>query len=191
MNIWFWLILMFLVLVIIFLILKIIIINNSLKDMIKQLRKKMLNTNNIIMTKTNNKKIKQLINDINKELQTLHDKEMQYQNGNQELYKSVTNISHDLRTPLTVIKGYTSLLEKESNTKKVREYLKIISDKVCEMENLTELLFDYSRIIDIVDLIKLEKNCLKRYIIILEEIIFGGVQQVHCYLMKPINFLMM
>ena len=36
-----------------------------------------------------------------------------YQQGDLELKEAVTNISHDLRTPLTAISGYLDLLEGE------------------------------------------------------------------------------
>lgn len=39
--------------------------------------------------------------------------EEKLQTGNDELTTAVTNISHDLRTPLTAICGYLDLLEQE------------------------------------------------------------------------------
>ena len=65
-------------------------------------------------------------------------------NGNNELKNSVTNISHDLRTPLTAICGYIELLEREEKTKEAETYLDIIKKRAEFMVKLTEELFGYS-----------------------------------------------
>lgn len=39
--------------------------------------------------------------------------------GDRELKEAVTNISHDLRTPLTAIIGYLELLEEEEKSEAV------------------------------------------------------------------------
>ena len=65
-------------------------------------------------------------------------------NGNNELKNSVTNISHDLRTPLTAICGYIELLEREEKTKEAEKYLDIIKKRADFMVKLTEELFGYS-----------------------------------------------
>lgn len=43
----------------------------------------------------------------------------QYLNGDRELKEAVTNISHDLRTPLTAICGYLELLEREEKSEQL------------------------------------------------------------------------
>ena len=116
------------------------------------------------------KKIRKIANDINENLKSIHEKELQYENGNQELYKLITNISHDLRTPLTAINGYIDLLSKEKDNKRRQEYLDIINNKTNDLINLTEQLFDYSRSLDTKNTIILENICIND---ILEEVIIS------------------
>ena len=60
-------------------------------------------------------------------MKILKEQYRKYQNGDRELKKAVTNISHDLRTPLTAISGYLELLEEEEKSDTVAQYLSFIS----------------------------------------------------------------
>lgn len=161
MSIYWILIIIFLILVIIFLISKIVIINLSIKEIeinIEKILKE--DSNRLITISTNNINLKKLANNLNLYIYEFRKQEKKYKNGNQELQKSITNISHDLRTPLTAIKGYIDLIEKDNLNKKQSNYLKIISDKVDILTTLTEQLYDYSKCLDLKDKIKKEKVCI-------------------------------
>lgn len=161
MSIYWILIIIFLILVIIFLISKIVIINLSIKEIeinIEKILKE--DSNRLITISTNNINLKKLANNLNLYIYEFRKQEKKYKNGNQELQKSITNISHDLRTPLTAIKGYIDLIEKDNLNKKQSNYLKIISDKVDILTTLTEQLYNYSKCLDLKDKIKKEKVCI-------------------------------
>ena len=64
-----------------------------------------------------------------------------------ELKNAVTNISHDLRTPLTAICGYLELLEQEEKSETVDRYIEIMKERVDILVKLSEELFRYSVII--------------------------------------------
>ena len=117
-------------------------IEAGLKDILKS------DTNNLITISSSEKNIKKLATSLNIELKTIRKQKLQYENGNQELKKLVTNISHDLRTPLTAIKGYIDLIEKDKLSKDQEKYLNIIQKKTNELTELTEQLFDFSKTID-------------------------------------------
>lgn len=117
-------------------------IEAGLKDILKS------DTNNLITISSSEKNIKKLATSLNIELKTIRKQKLQYENGNQELKKLVTNISHDLRTPLTAIKGYIDLIEKDKLSKDQEKYLNIIQKKTDELTELTEQLFDFSKTID-------------------------------------------
>ncbi len=150
----------FLVLIIIFLIICYMKIKRILKDITKQLEKKMKETNLLITTNTSDNDVNKFVHALNKDLKKLRKLELQYKNGNQELEKIVSNISHDIRTPLTAIKGYVSLLEKEKLTSKERNYLQIIKEKTENIISLTEQLFDYSKCLDTKETLKKERVCI-------------------------------
>ena len=77
----------------------------------------------------------------------------------------VTNVSHDLRTPLTAIITYTDLLKNEKDEEKRKEYIDVLERKSLRLKVLIEDLFEISKAasksvtmhfmkVDIVDLLK-------------------------------------
>ena len=95
-------------------------------------------TNGLITVDTRNPEIRKLARELNEELKTLKEQRRNYQNGDRELKEAVTNISHDLRTPLTAISGYLELLEEEEKSETVEQYLSFISGRTEAMKQLTE-----------------------------------------------------
>lgn len=57
----------------------------------------------------------------------------------------ITNVSHDLKTPLTSMVGYTDLLKKEDLSAEARDYVEIISSKQEQLKNMIQDLFDLSK----------------------------------------------
>lgn len=115
----------------------------SLKDILKS------NTNNLLTISSSDKDVKKLTNVLNIELKELRKQRLQYETGNQEIKSSITNISHDIRTPLTAISGYIDLIKESKENKKKEEYLKIVENKTNDLILLTEQLFDFSKTMDI------------------------------------------
>ena len=101
-------------------------------------------TNVLIDLSSRDKSMKNLANIINKELKKLQNDRLRYQQGDTELKNAVTNISHDLRTPLTAVCGYLDMLDKENQSENSKRYLKIIRGRTEIMKQLTEELFRYS-----------------------------------------------
>ncbi len=59
----------------------------------------------------------------------------------------ITNVSHDLKTPITSIISYTELLSKiEKLPEDARDYVQVISKKSKRLKNLTQDLFDISKV---------------------------------------------
>ncbi len=57
----------------------------------------------------------------------------------------ITNVSHDIRTPLTSIITYVDLLKNEKDQTKTQEYLEIIDQKSQRLKTLTEDLFEAAK----------------------------------------------
>lgn len=58
----------------------------------------------------------------------------------------ITNVSHDLKTPLTAIINYSDLLLNVNNTdEEIKEYSEIIHEKSIKLKNLVEDLFEVSK----------------------------------------------
>lgn len=81
---------------------------------------------------------------LNDELRTLRDARRRYEHGDLELKEAITNISHDLRTPLTAIFGSLALLEQEEKSEAAASYLSQIENRAEALKALTDELFRYS-----------------------------------------------
>lgn len=57
----------------------------------------------------------------------------------------ITNVSHDLRTPLTSIITYVDLLKKEEDLEKIREYVDVLDQKSQRLKILTDDLFEAAK----------------------------------------------
>ena len=112
-------------------------------------------TNTLVDISTRDPYMRKLATDINVQLRLLRKERHRYQQGDLELKEAVTNISHDLRTPLTAINGYLDLLEREEKSESVQRYLSQIQNRTGVLKNLTEELFRYSVVTSSQDL-KLE-----------------------------------
>ena len=113
-------------------------------------------TNQLITVSSGDRYVRHLASEIAKQLTELRRQRRQYINGDRELKEAVTNISHDLRTPLTAICGYLELLETEEMTDNTKRYLEQIANRTEALKALTEELFRYS-IISSVSALSYEK----------------------------------
>ena len=101
-------------------------------------------TNVQISISSGDKTARQLAKAINLQLGELRKIKQQYSNGDRELKEAITNISHDLRTPLTAICGYLDLLEKQELSEDTERYIEQIRNRTEVLKQLTEELFRYS-----------------------------------------------
>lgn len=104
-------------------------------------------TNVLLGISSRDKHARALAAALNRELRELRRLRWKYMSGDRELKEAVTNISHDLRTPLTAICGYLELLEREDKSEAAARYLEYIGERAEAMRRLTEELFCYSVII--------------------------------------------
>lgn len=84
------------------------------------------------------------INDMSIELRKKIDKEKEIENTKNEL---ITNISHDLKTPLTALVGYLELIDSsnlDEETKK--KYTKTAYNKSLRLKELVNELFEYTKL---------------------------------------------
>ena len=104
-------------------------------------------TNTVIYVHSADRDIKALAGGINTQLKKLRAEHNRYVSGDAELKAAITNISHDLRTPLTAICGYLEVMKKEEKSEQLEKYLDIIEGRAELMKQLTEELFRYSVIL--------------------------------------------
>lgn len=89
------------------------------------------------------KKSVEYLNSISNGFETAIDESMKSERMKTEL---ITNVSHDIKTPLTSIINYVDLLKKENiKGKKANEYLEILDSKSQRLKKLTEDLVEASK----------------------------------------------
>lgn len=101
-------------------------------------------TNTLIDISSRDPAMRTLAAEINVELRRLRVEHNRFKQGDMELKEAVTNISHDLRTPLTAIGGYLDLLEREETSDNVKRYVAQIRNRTKALCTLTEELLVYS-----------------------------------------------
>ncbi len=130
------------------LIIKIIVMKKAARDINEQFAQKLSDeTNTLIALDTVDKDMKKLASGINDSLKKLREEHNRYVCGDAELKAAITNISHDLRTPLTAICGYLEVMKKSRLDEQTAKYLEIINGRAELMKQLTEELFRYSVIL--------------------------------------------
>lgn len=140
-----WLLCGILVLVVAVLLAKLWLLRRSLDEISRQLgERRSQDTNSPIFLSVRDARARRLAAELNLQLKELRRQRQKFQQGDAELKSAVTNISHDLRTPLTAIQGYLDLLEREELTENARRYLGLIRNRMEAMTRLTEELFRYS-----------------------------------------------
>ena len=124
------------------LLIRVVTTNIELKNITRELKEiTEKDTNLLLSTSSGDKSIKILVDSLNKELKKLLSLKREYTKGIFDVKKSAENIAHDIRTPLTAIKGYVDLLEKEELSEEGRKYLEIIKGRVDYMKEMIDELF--------------------------------------------------
>lgn len=76
----------------------------------------------------------------------------------------ITNVSHDLKTPLTSMVGYTDLLKQETLSQEARDYIDVISEKQELLKEMIQNLFELSKSTSGVDELKMETLDMRKLI---------------------------
>ena len=135
----------FLILVIAVLGLKVCLLRRSAREIEQAFRDRLeTETNNLIDIASRDGCMRRLAESINEQLRIFRGERHRFQQGDRELKEAVTNISHDLRTPLTAICGYLDLLEAEETSDTVSRYLDVIRERSGVLTQLMEELFCYA-----------------------------------------------
>lgn len=88
-----------------------------------------------------------LLQEVNRILDGRQEDRIRYVRQERELRQQISNISHDLRTPLTSILGYLELIEDPAATEEERiEYLSVVKRRAKVLQTLITSFYDLSRI---------------------------------------------
>jgi signal transduction histidine kinase len=103
-------------------------------------------TNQLLTVIAKQKDIVKLANILNNLIKDTRLSQIRIRKMNRNFRQSITNISHDLRTPLTTAGGYVQMLQSGVTREEEQEYLSIILERQNMVKRLMEQLFEYVRI---------------------------------------------
>lgn len=145
MMVWLWSFIGILVLLILGLLFKIHMLRKAAGEIADGFADRLVtDTNTPIGISGRDRQMRRLADAVNEQLRRLRAEHHRFCQGDAELKGAVTNLSHDLRTPLTAICGYLDLLEKEEKSEAAKRYIDIIRNRSQLLVSMTEELFQYS-----------------------------------------------
>lgn len=158
-----------LILIIVSLCIKLFSLDRTLKKLAKDIRSKKLSQSNVLTTtSTNNKSVRKLITEVNLMFDSLSESHNSEIKERENFQLALHNITHDIRTPLTISLGYIQQLIHEPNQKnevlkKVETNLKLVSKRLEVLLEFQSLLEKQDLELGVVNLTSLLTNTLLKY----------------------------
>lgn len=103
-------------------------------------------TNKRIRTDLSKKEIINLAGKINRMVDRQEEESLSIKSKEQQLKETLANISHDIRTPLTSMKGFFELYTQEGEPEKKEYFEQVIREKMDDLTVLLEELFTYTKL---------------------------------------------
>ncbi|CEI71767.1 ATPase/histidine kinase/DNA gyrase B/HSP90 domain protein [Romboutsia hominis] len=105
-----------------------------------------IDTNRKLKLNHPDKNFEKLLSEINQYLEDTQVNKLKYIKREEEIRKEIENVSHDLRTPLTSIRGYLELINDETITsKEKKDYPCIVEKRAKVLQHLIQDFYDLSR----------------------------------------------
>ena len=137
----------FLIIIIIILSFYLFLLKREIKKTAKNLENiEKYNSNTLLNKEFDDRSLNELKAQINTLLKSINEKEIDINIKNESLQKMITNIAHDLRTPLTSAIGYIDLIKSEEiNFQEKMKYITIIEERLNKLSELITNFFDFSK----------------------------------------------
>lgn len=91
--------------------------------------------------------VTELVNSLNGLFEVYQEQVYELQKKDETIKETITNLAHDLRTPMTAIQGYTQMLMGSSTlSNEDLENIRIINERLAVLNQLLNQLFEFARI---------------------------------------------
>lgn len=143
----------------------------QIKDICRQLSFLMEHdSNKLIQREIDMGGIGELSDKLNELLDLRKKERNEYRKKEELIADTYTNLSHDIRTPLTSLDGYFQLIEECDNIDDQRRYLDIIRERLNSLNEMLEELFTFTKLKNDSYKLELTDCCINR---ILKEAVFS------------------
>ena len=105
-------------------------------------------TNRIVTVQISVFGIGKMVNHMNDILLKERNRRKVYMEKEERIQQVYTNLSHDIRTPLTSMDGYVQLLGQVKDEEKQKKYLRIIRERIESLKEILEELFTFTKLKD-------------------------------------------
>lgn len=119
-------------------------------------------TNMLIGTDTNLIYLGQFKQRVNRFVEQWHKKRAEAAKKEQMISDTYTNLSHDIRTPLTSLDGYFQLLKDEKDEKLQAHYIGVIQERIASLKDILEELFMFTKLKNDTFKLEMDKCCVSR-----------------------------
>ena len=114
--------------------------------------------------------LKELMEILNQLLMNRKKEHKKYLEKEQMISNTYTNLSHDIRIPLTSLDGYFQLLEECDDAEEQKHYMDIIQERIHSLKDMLEELFLFTRLKNESYHLELKRCCVNQ---VLKQIIFS------------------
>lgn len=123
-----------------------ILLRRQLRMLAKELaRLREEETRKLLMQQVRTPEITELVTEINELLTKERLRRMEMEKSNRRFRSALLDLSHDVRTPLTALKGYFQLLSEAEHEEDRERYARIVDDRIEGLEKLLGDLFEAMR----------------------------------------------
>ena len=92
------------------------------------------------------RELNDLVDGINDILDLSRDIQKASQQSEDSLKETITNLSHDIRTPLTSMDGYFQLFAQSESEEERQHYIAVIQSRIVSLKDMLEELFTYTKL---------------------------------------------
>lgn len=124
----------------------IILYIREVKHLYKQLDQLEAGSHIELTSNTRNRAFLRLYTKLNHIFADVSGEKQKYLRSQTELKQSISNIAHDIRTPLTSASGYLQMLQDCTESVKQLRYERIIERRIAELKDMLEELFLYTKL---------------------------------------------